>query len=83
MVLEWPRGTANRSFLTRGGLTVRLVRVGLVRFVVADYTTSRSAQLAMSRHMPSDAADNGSLDAAFGIRTGGVSQRDQGRGKRY
>ena len=54
--------------LLRGSLGVRVVRVGLVRFVMSDRTTRRSAQLAMARHVASDAADDGSLDASLGFR---------------
>jgi hypothetical protein len=61
-----------------GGLAIRL-RIGLVRFMVTDDATSGSAQLAVSRHVASDAADNGSLDAALGVRAGRVSERNHKR----
>jgi hypothetical protein len=49
-------------------LCFRVVWVFLVRLVVADSAASRSAQLAMSGHVASDAADNGPLYAAFRVR---------------
>lgn len=59
----------------------------LVRFVVADRASCRSAYNAvLTRHMAHDAADYGTFDAAFGVRSiaGGQAHRycDERTGKK-
>jgi len=55
---------AMASLLTRRRLGVRVVGIGLVGFVMADDATGRCAELAVSCHVASGAADDGALDAA-------------------
>jgi hypothetical protein len=44
---------------------------------MANHAAGGSAQLAVPCHMAGDPADNRSLDAALGIRTGHVSKRNR------
>src|ERR1700752_5015964 len=67
------------SLLTRRHLGVRVVRVGLVGFVMANVPPARCAELAMSRHVAGSAADDCALDAAFGLHARGRSNCDRGR----
>lgn len=57
------------SELLLPGRRIRVVRVGigLVGLMMADYTASRRAELAMACHVAGDAADDGSFDAALGF----------------
>jgi hypothetical protein len=64
------------SLLIRRSLGVRLVRVGLVRFVMADDAPGRSTKIAVSRHVAGDTADDGPLDTALGVRSGRESERN-------
>ena len=70
------------SLLIRGSLGVRLVRVGLVRFVMADDAPGRSTKFAVSRHVAGDTADDGPLDAALCVRSGRESERNRDRESR-
>src|ERR1700733_13115843 len=69
---HWPYG----SLLIRGSLGIRLIRVGLVRFVMADDAPGRCTKFAVSRHVAGDTADDGPLDAALGVRSGRESERN-------
>jgi hypothetical protein len=51
-------------------LGVRVVRILLVRFVMAHDAAGCGAQLAVSRHMAGGAADDGAFDAALGVHNG-------------
>jgi hypothetical protein len=63
-----------RSLLTGRGLRVRVV--------MTDDTPGRGAQLAVSCHMAGDAADDGPLDAALGVRSGRQSEGNCGYASR-
>src|SRR5579859_1159802 len=55
----------------------------LVGLVMADDAAGDCAELAVARHVPGDAADDGTLDAALGLRRdGGTHCAHQGR-KQY
>src|ERR1700733_11743744 len=70
---------AMASPLTRRRLGVRVAEIGLVGFVMADDATGRCAELAVSRHVAGRTADDGALDAAFGLHARGRSDCDRGR----
>jgi len=59
-------------------LGVRVVRILLVRFVMAHDAAGCGAQLAVSRHMAGGAADDGAFDAALGVRNGDESEGNRG-----
>jgi hypothetical protein len=71
-------GASRRSLLLRRILRFRVVWIFFVRFMMADDAPDGRAQLAMSRHVVGDAADDGSLDAPLGICRGRESQRNRG-----
>ena len=52
------------------------LRVGLVRFAVTDDAANRGAELAVSRHVAGGFPDDGTLDAAFRLRTLHRSDRE-------
>jgi hypothetical protein len=62
---------AMASLLTGRRLGVRLVRIGLVGFVVTDRTAGSRAELAVSRHVAGGGADDGAFDAAFRLHARG------------
>jgi hypothetical protein len=51
--------------------------------VMADDAPGRSTKFAMSRHVAGDTADDGPLDAAFGVRSGRESERNRGCESRH
>lgn len=62
--------------LPRRCLGIRVVRVLLlVGFVMPDGASRRRAELAMTRHVAGDAADDGTLDAALRFRRRNRRQR--------
>jgi hypothetical protein len=55
-----------------------LVRISLIRFVMADGAAGRRTQLAMAGHVASDSADDGSLDAPLCLGIVGGDERNGG-----
>jgi hypothetical protein len=53
-----------------------LVRLGLVRLVMADGASCRRAKLPVACHVPGHPADHGALDASLGFRRTGGGERD-------
>jgi hypothetical protein len=66
------------SLLAGRWLGPSLVRVSLVRFVVAYHAAGSRAQLAVAGHVASDSADDGSLDASFRLHRAGGDERNGG-----
>jgi hypothetical protein len=72
-----PFQSAELSILTRRRLGVRLVRVGLVRFMVPTAQPAAAPSLP-SRHVAGDADDDGAFNAAFRLSAGGQGHCDHG-----
>jgi hypothetical protein len=70
------------SLLARRWLGPTLVRVSLVRFVVADRAAGSRPQLAVAGHVAGDSADDGSFDASFRLRRSGGDERNGGNADR-
>jgi hypothetical protein len=68
--------------LARRWLGPILVRVSLVRFVVADHAAGSRAQLAVAGHVAGDSADDGSVNASFRLRRAGGDERNGGNADR-
>ena len=63
-------------------LRLRRLRVPLVGHVVADHATADRAEHPVVDHMAGDAADQGALQAAFGLGGGRKENRGRGEGER-